>query len=74
MTRSYGELVRIIRREAQRRRRARRRRIDYYPSAEALQAIERVTTQGYPASLAIDALVTAGADATRCRIADDGAN
>lgn len=74
MTRSYSELVRIIRREAQRRRRSRRRRIDYYPSAEALQAIERVTARGYPASAVIDALVTAGADATGCRIADDGAD
>lgn len=71
MTRSYNELMRLIRREAQRRRRSRRRRIDYYPSADALRAIEQVTAKGYPASLAIDALVTAGADATGCRITDE---
>jgi len=70
MTRSYGELVRAYRREAQRQRRSRRRRIDYYPSAEAWQAIEKVTAQGYSASAVIDALVTAGADATGCRIAE----
>lgn len=69
MTRTYSDLVRTYRREVQRLRRSRRRRIDYYPSAEALRAIEEVTAQGYPASAVIDALVTAGADATGCRIA-----
>ena len=49
--------------QAQRERRLRYRRIDYYPSEEAQALIDAVIVRGYGNySSAIDALVIAGAD------------